>query len=199
MKNNLLIIGVILIVLLSSSFSPNMRNTWFYHFNKVEDSSIVGNYIEKKDGNKIHSNQVIKNEQTLFSGSFIVGDQKIKASEVKAMMNNGHYFTTYKNDLVQRIVRGKINIYFSLFPESRNGPYGEPYRYYSQNGEQGELKMLNNYSELLDLVAACPISSNMIANKSKKELKGELENDHQYFNRVIDIYNNGCKREKIIY
>ena len=204
MKRNILNIVVVFFFLFITSFSyqkypGKLLYGFFYHDNIVEDVSDKRNYIEKNNGEKIYG-EVIKLDVGLFKQTKVrIDSQEFLMYEIIGFRESDRYFLRYNNYFVRRIVHGKINIY--EFDSSERVPNsdgvnflmtGTLYNYFSQVGDHSNLKKIRRYSKYKKIVVGCQTSSDL-ANKKRMELAKETEKNQKFFNRIIEIYNNGCK------
>ena len=204
MKKNLSIICVFFFLLIALSSSRNMGAGSYYKNDKVEDKSEKRNYYVKNSGEKVFCDKIEYNSRMFRKDLVEIDGQEYKTSEVLGYKTSDQYFGRVgSGKYAQRIVHGKINIYFGEGTRTVTSSSGamstQTYTiYYSQVGEKAPLVVMERKEDLLNLVNGCQASIDMI-NKKNKQLRRALKEDPKYFNKIIDIYNNGCKREKIIY
>ncbi|MFN0188094.1 MAG: hypothetical protein ACKVQV_05275 [Bacteroidia bacterium] len=193
MKKNLSVICVLFFIFIALSSSRWRGPGSYYRDDKVEDNSDTRNYYVKNSGEKVFCGKVEYNSRMLRKDVVEVDGQELNTSEVLGYRFQDKYFGRINGRYVRRIIHGKINIYF-VDVNTSNSSYTA---YYSQVGEKAPLVQIFQVEDLLNLVNGCKISTDMI-NKKARELKRALKEDPKYFNKIFEIYNNGCKREKII-
>ena len=182
--------------LLQSSVSAQvLKQEQFNPNNTPADDTAYQNYLLKNDGTHIAGKTVSwnrKNEAT-------ADDVAYPLSDLRGIHIRNAYYgkvapkqLTFKNQLVKRIIHGKINIYtFKGDAQSGNQKF-DWYMYFSQVGEDGDIVLLSNLDELQELVKDCDVAVSML-DKSNEEAKKALRKEHGYLNRVIETYNNDCK------
>lgn len=173
----------------------------FNYSNRVEDPADTRNFIQMNDGSKIYGEKISWKSGLLVKDQIKIDDQKFKLSEVKGYQQNRIYYGRLKNDYIQRIVHGKINVYvqFTQVTSTSTDHSGFSHTstytrtdHYSQRGENGPLVAFGSQKDIKELVAGCPISEEM-AEKSNHQIRKAVRNNRNYLNDIFEIYNNGCK------
>lgn len=173
----------------------------FNYKNRVEDPADTRNYIQMNDGSKVYGETISWKSGLLVKDQIKVDDQKFKISEVRGYQRDRVYYGRLKNDYIQRIVHGKINVYvqFTQVAQTMTDHSGFTHTtyytrtdHYSQRGDNGPMVVFGSQKDIQELVAGCPISEEMAA-KSNHQIRKAIRNDHNYLNDIFEIYNNGCK------
>lgn len=172
-----------------------------FSYGTHEETVGKGNYIEKNDGTKIYGNNISWKSGAAVKDVITLDDTKYKIEDIKGFLRGGDYMIRFGNEYIQRVVRGKINVYAQIEEVvviSNNGRGGTTTNhatktnYYYQMGDDGELKKFDGKNDIARIVHDCPTALAM-ADISNKQFEKEIENDPSYANRIFDIYNNGCK------
>ena len=177
-------------------FSQNIKQDQFNTDKAASDDTARGNYLVKTDGTQIPGNNlkwkpgiVSKLEATIDGASYPISELR------GAHLKNAYYGKVakdqrrFRNDLAKRIVHGKLNIYIIDTYTPQNHLW---YLFYSQVGEDGDIKLLEELAELKDLVSDCPAALSML-DKNNDDAKKALRKESGYLNRVVETYNNNCK------
>jgi hypothetical protein len=173
----------------------------FNYNNRVEDPTDTRNFLQMNDGSKIYGEK-INWKSGLFSKDQIkIDDQKYKISEVRGYQRDRVFYGRLKNDYIQRIVHGKINVYvqFTQVTETTTDHSGFSHTstytrtdQYSQIGDDGPMVVFGSKKDIKALVAGCPIAEEM-TDKSDHQIRKAIRNDRNYLNDIFEIYNNGCQ------
>lgn len=196
MKKNLSVICVFFFLLIALSSSRYTETGSYYKKDMVEDKSDTRNYYVKNNGEKVFCGKVEFDSRMLRKDVVEVDGQELKTSEVLGYRFEDKYFGRFGNgSYAQRIIHGKINLYYREMDSPNTG-----YRviYYSQVGEQAPLVAMEDSEDVLNLVNGCQTAMDLMKRK-KRDIKRGFKEDPRYFNTIFDIYNNNCKREKVIY
>jgi hypothetical protein len=206
MKKNLSIICVFFFLLIALSSTRTIRGGSFYIVQNAEESDDARNYLLKNNGEKVYGDKITWQGGAFVKDKINIDDQEFKTSDIRGYKLWGFYFGRLgKNMYVQRIVHGRINIYcqkqdnidkVEYYAPGQSGFYknreSATVFFYSQLGDSSELKLIRRKNNIEKLVQGCQTSIDMI-NKKNKEIRRAQAEDPQYYNRIIEIYNNGCK------
>ncbi len=185
-------------ILASGCSSNSLQIGSINYFNKVEDKTNEGNYLELNNGTKIKGDTI-----TWKAGSFVkdeikIDNQSLAVKEVKGYRKEDDYYIRIKKEYIKRIVHGtKINIYMMSFnKEYSNGNGGTSVvtktNFYSQKGDDSPLEVFHKLKSIRRLVADCPVAIKMLDKRNWKIRKAMRKNGN-YLNSVFDVYNNNCK------
>lgn len=140
-----------------------------------------GAFIIKTDGTKLTGNKV---EMPLF-GKIRIDDQQCPNSEIKAYQSDNVYYLKHKGKYLLRILHGKLNLYLD-----ENSSW-EKRLFYTQIGEDGELKRISTWPQLLELISDCPKIHKKL-DRPYVELKKIIRDNVFYVSQVLMEYNETC-------
>jgi hypothetical protein len=163
---------------------------------QVEDTLGNKNFVEKTDGKKIYGGNISWKKGALVKDVVEIDNQKIPFSQVKGYMLGGNYYRLLDGEMVQRIIRGKVNVYYyyDYVTSYRDGKSVQrlDVRYYYQLGDKAEIEKLLNSEHLKALFEDCPAAYAYVDMKQSK-LKKILYKETGYLNKAFELYNNNCK------
>ncbi|TDW95834.1 hypothetical protein [Dinghuibacter silviterrae] len=173
----------------------------FNYSNSVEDTSETRSYLLLNDGTKVYGDRIVWKAGLLQKKQIKIDDQAFHSSEVTGYRSGATFYGRVGNEFVQRIVRGKINVYVQ-FTEVTNtttdhNGFTHSYSYtrtdyYAQKGDFAPLVGFANKTDIMRLVAGCPVAVAM-ADKSYHQLSKSVRHNRNYMNEIFETYNNDCK------
>lgn len=173
----------------------------FNYQNKVEDVSDTRNYLLMNDDSKVYGEKISWKSGLLVKDQIKIDDQKFKILEVKGYQRDRVFYGRLKNDYIQRIVRGKINVYVQFTQVTTTTTDGSGFTHmntytrtdhYSQRGDNGPMVVFGSQKDIQELVAGCPLAEEMAA-KSNHQIRKSVRSNRNYLNDIFEIYNNDCK------
>jgi hypothetical protein len=178
----------------SSSSLPNLRSdAEAAEKNKGEFVELNNGTIVEGDISKVSLGTLMAIKKV---GNVTLNGTKYGYKEIKAFQREGKYYRKeiYLNDFVERIVKGKINVYREFHTGERANSNGTSsqynyYLYYLQKGDTEKVvafelkvlrKMVEDYPPAVEELKKYDDLS-----KKQKKYKGD-----NYFDNVISTYNN---------
>lgn len=195
---SLCVLAFFAILAVSSRVNKIHYGAFNYH-NRVEEQS--GNYLLMNNGQKVYGDKIGWKSGLLVKDQIRIDDQKFKISEVRGYLDKGVFYGRLKNDYIQRIVHGKINVYVQFTQvtstSTDHGGFSHTSTYtrtdhYAQMGETGPLNVFGSQKDIKQLVDGCPLAVEM-ADKSSHQIRKAIRKDRNYLNEIFEVYNNGCK------
>jgi hypothetical protein len=202
-NRNLLSFGVIILfaIFAVASKANKIHYGAFNYSNKVEDRTETQNYLLQNDGTKIYGNSISWKSGLVVKDQIKIDDQKFKISEIIGYRKGDTYYGRLGKEYIQRIVHGKVNVYVQFTQATststdRNG-FSHTRSYtrtdqYAQRGETGPMMGLAGQKEIKEVVSDCP-AAYALADLSNKGMRKAIKADHNYLNKIFDVYNNDCK------
>src|SRR5687768_4899081 len=83
----------------------------FNYNNHVEDKKEKRNYLEMNDGTKIYGRDIRWKSGLVVKDQIQIDGQKFKIDEVRGYREGQTYYGRLRNEYLQRIVHGKVNVY----------------------------------------------------------------------------------------
>lgn len=127
--------------------------------------------------------------------------QTFKIKETRGYYRNGNYYGNVGGVYAQRIVEGKLNVYYttgSVTVSSTNSRTGattfrerQVCTHYVQVGDSGPVKVIASQKDILEYVKDCPMAAEMI-DKKNKAIRKAIRSNRNYLNEIFITYNNGC-------
>jgi hypothetical protein len=203
MKKQLLsVLTVLAFGLLALSSKVNMIHmNAFQYNNPVEEASPQGNYAESLDGTKTYGQKITWKSGLLVKDQVKVDDQKFKLADIRGYREGSKYYRRHGGDFIQRIVRGKINVYVqftevtSTSTDSRGMMRTRTYTrtdHWAELNDDGKLLSVANQKDIQKLVADCPVALEL-ASLSNSKMRKAIKKDRNYLNNIFEVYNRGCK------
>ena len=196
MKKSLSIICVLFFILLAMSSSKNMGVGFFYKNDMVEDASDTRNYLEKNNGDKVYGDKILLRSKMLKKDKIAIDGQEYNLPDIIGFRESNVYHGRYGGGYFQRVVHGKINIYYAGITNHSGQMASQSSQsvfYYSQVGNLNNLVPITNKNDFLNLLNGCQASIDML-NKKNRHLSRAVKEDQRYFNKMFEIYNNDCKK-----
>ncbi|MCW3074399.1 MAG: hypothetical protein JWP69_1468 [Flaviaesturariibacter sp.] len=164
---------------------------------QVEDKKESGSWIVKNDGTKIKGDKINWKSGLLLKKEVVIDKEKHKSADVRGIMVDHVYYGRMGNEFIKRIVHGKLNVYMQEVSSTSMDSKGIMRQrtstyHYVQRGEDGPLTPLASKKDILEAIAGCSLSEEMINVKSSK-IRKAVRSNRNYMNQVFEIYNNGCK------
>lgn len=190
---------IVFAILAVSSRVNKIHYGAFNYHNRVEEQS--GNFLLLNNGQKVYGDKISWKSGLLVKDQIKIDDQKFKIAEVRGYLNKGVFYGRLRNDYIQRIVHGKINVYvqFTQVTSTSTDHSGFSHTstytrtdHYAQIGENGPLNEFAGQKDIKQLVEGCPLAVEMI-DKSSHQIRKAIRHDRNYLNEVFETYNNGCK------
>lgn len=160
------------------------------------------NYVELATGEKVYGNKITYTSGFLSKNQVKVDDNKYPNKEVNGFYHDGKYTLVYKGNSFDRIVHGKLNVYYtsnwvtdthtSMNTNVTTTSTRMVCAFFVQVGDRGPLKQIGGQKDIKEFVKDCPKAWDM-ANKSNKEIRRAIRADHFYLNEIFITYNDGCK------
>lgn len=162
-----------------------------------EDVKEKRNFVELNDGNRIYGEDISWKTGIIVKDQVKIDGQKFAIKETRGYFSNGEYYGRIINSYAKRIIRGKLNVYYTedVVTSTDSKGYTSQRRvcyHYIQNGDEGELKAIGNQEDIKKYVKDCPKSLEMISKKDK-EIRRSIRKDPLYFNDIFTTYNNNCQ------
>jgi hypothetical protein len=203
MKKQLLSVLTLLVFgfLAISSKVNKIHMNAFQYSNPIEEASPQGNYAESLDGTKHYGQKISWRSGLLVKDKVKVDDQQFKLAEIRGYREGSKYYRRHGNDFIQRIVRGKINVYVqftqvtSTSTDSRGMMRSRTYTrtdHYAELNDDGKLIGIAGQKDIQKLVADCPVAVEL-ASLSNSKMRKAIKKDRNYLNNIFDVYNRGCK------
>jgi hypothetical protein len=202
-KNFLSIISVIVFLLIAAgSAKVNKLHCGSFSYQSTgEDKEGFKEYLLLNDDTKIYGQKISWKSGLLVKDQIRIDDNKYPIHDVRGYFSNGTYYTRHGNEYMQRIVHGKLNVYYyettvTTTSTDMNGHMRtttRPYcTHYVQVGDNGALTAIANQSDIKKFVKDCPKAMAMI-DKKDKEIRRAIRKDRFYLNQIFVTYNNDCE------
>jgi len=202
-KNILTIISAIvfLIIAAGSAKVNKLHCGSFAYAPTGEEKQYDKEYILLNDGTKIYGKRVSWKSGMLVKDQIRIDDNKYAIRDTRGYFANGNYYIRFGNEYIQRIVHGKLNVYYyetmvTTTSTDMNGHMRTTTRpsctHYVQVGEDGPLTAIANQSDIKEFVKDCPKAVEMI-DKKDKEIRHAIRKDRFYLNQIFVTYNNNCE------
>lgn len=200
-KNLLSICVLIVFAFFALSSAVNKIHLGAFNYsNRVEDPKDPGNYLLMNDGTKVYGGKITWKSGLLVKDQIKIDDQKFKITEVRGYQANRVFYGRLRNDYIQRIVHGKINVYvqFTQVTSTSTDHSGFMHTYtytrtdhYSQIEDDGPMVVFGSQQAIKKLVAGCPVAEAM-ADKSNHQIRKAIRKDPNYLNEIFEVYNDNC-------
>ncbi|HXB08206.1 MAG TPA: hypothetical protein VNW04_13845, partial [Puia sp.] len=163
-------------LLAASSRVNRLPGNTFNQNQRVEQPS--ENCLVKVDGTRIYGHKISWNTGLLAKRTIEIDGQRYPRSEIKGYYLNNAYFGRVDKDYGKRIVHGKINVYVErvLVTDSHSNSGGMTTTstywedlFYAQMGEDGLMTHLANKRDIKKILAACPLSLEIMDKWTRKE------------------------------
>lgn len=190
-------------------FAQSIAPDAFDRGKSVEEDTTRAHYLLKNDGTRIEGDKMEWKSGGLNRKEAVMDGKAYPTKELKGARIGNGYFANIDKQLARRIVRGKINVYAlgkmrvvadrDSYHQTANKTVSGyksavqvTYTYYSQMGEDGEIKKLDDIDDIRKLLSDCPAALSMLDTKNE-EVKKALKKEGGYLNKVFEVYNNGCQ------
>ncbi|HNP54619.1 MAG TPA: hypothetical protein PKK69_08370 [Ferruginibacter sp.] len=176
----------------------------FNYNNQVEPASEGGNFLLMMDGTKVFGDKIKWKSGLLTKDEVSIDDQKFKLKEVRGYLQGSVFYGRLKNDFIQRIVHGDINVYvkFTQVTETSTSSTGRVSTrtytrtdHYGQKGDTGEMEPLAGQKDMKRMVAGCSLAEEMCS-LSNGKMRKAIKKDRNYLNKIFETYNNHCEIPK---
>jgi hypothetical protein len=201
-KNILSFLSIaVFFVIAAASSNLNKMHCGAFNMYTYKHDNDNRNFIVKNDGTIIYGDKIVWTFGIFSNRSISIDKEKYKVSEVKGYQMNGVYYGRYGYDYLERIVTGKLNVYYSeeTSRETTTWHSGttttrnvEHCYFYVQRRDEDQMYSIKNQSDIKNFVGDCPKSYAMI-DKSSKEIRKAIRSNSNYLNEIFEVYNNGCK------
>lgn len=190
-----------LLIAAASSHVNKLHCGAFNTFPSGEEPGDGRSYVLMNDGHKVYGDKISWKTGLLVKDQIKVDGEKYMIKETRGYFSNGIYYGRLGGSYAQRIVHGKINVYYTedmvtSTSTSASGAIRTTTRpvclHYSQVGENGPLEPIANQGDIKKLVADCPLALEMI-DKKDKEIRRSIRKNNMYLNNIFITYNNGCR------
>lgn len=155
------------------------------------------NYVELHDGSKVYGKSIKWKTGLLVKDQIKIDDIAHHIKETRGYFSNGIYYGRLGNSYAQRLVHGKLNLYFTEDWVSTTDSRGRmtqrlTCRHYVQVGDNGPMKAIGDQSDIKEYVSSCPKAFEMV-DKKDREIRRAIRKNRNYLNEVFITYNQGCK------
>ena len=196
-----IVIAVLFMVIAAASSVKKIHCGAFSYNNTGEDRNEARDYVEKNDGTRIYGKSISWKTGLIVKDQIKIDDQKFRIKETRGYFSHGHYFGRAGSTYAERIVHGKLNVYYTedmvtSTSTSSTGAMRMTTRnvciHYVQIGDDGELTPIAGQKDIKRYVQSCPKAVEMI-DKSNSRIRKAIRRNRNYLNEIFIIYNNGCQ------
>ena len=166
--------------------------------NEENDTSFC---VVLKDGKKVYGERIVWRTGLAVKDIIKIDDQKFNIRDTRGYFDKGVYYGRIGGEYAKRIIRGKLNVYYtsntvSTMSTNVKGQTKWSTRtvclHYVQIGEEGELNPIADQKDIIKYVKDCPKTVEMI-DKKNSQIRKAIRKNGSYLNDIFATYNNGCQ------